>query len=360
MAKRYLQLPPTALQQSVRLPAGVVLEGGHMRRRDFIRLAGIAVAALPIGAIAQQPRSRTARVGVLSPFMASGPPSPAYDVFTQTLRELGWVEGQNVSFEYRWADGHTDQLPRLASELAQSKVDVIFSAWGTPAALAAKATSTTIPVVFAGVGDAIGVGLVASLAQPGGNITGSTFQAEATVFKELQLLRETVPQLSLVGFFINPTNPVYGGDLVKHAEAAAQSLNLGFSELRAEQADDLDSGFKFAKQNGVDGVIVFRDPVFLMNASRLVKLAETYRMPTLYGLSEFVVAGGLMSHGPNLRDLYRRAAYIIDKVLAGAKPNDVPVEQSTKFETVINLRAAKAIGIEIPTSMLLRADEVIE
>jgi putative tryptophan/tyrosine transport system substrate-binding protein len=182
-----------------------------MRRREFIGLTGIAVAALPFGVRAQQPGSRFARVGVLSPFLASGPPSPTYNVFTQTLRELGWVEGQNVSFEYRWADGHTDQLPRLARELAQSKVDVIFSAWGTPAAMAAKAASTTIPVVFTGVGDAIGVGLVASLARPGGNITGSTFQAEATVFKELQLLRETVPQLSHVGFFINPTGGTVAG-----------------------------------------------------------------------------------------------------------------------------------------------------
>jgi putative ABC transport system substrate-binding protein len=330
-----------------------------MRRREFIGLIGGTVAASPIMARAQQSSVRTARVGVLSPFLSSGAPSPAYDTFSQTLRELGWIENRNLVFEYRWAEGRADQLPRLASELVQLKVDLIFSAWGTPAALAAKAASTTIPVVFAGVGNAIGVGLVANLVRPGGNVTGSTFQSEVIVEKELQLLQETVTQLSLVGLLINPTNPVYQTFLAA-GETAAKSLNLRIKSLGAEKAADIDTAFESARQDGVGALLVLRDPVFVLNASRFVTLAEKYRLPTLYGLREFVVAGGLPSHGPNLRDLYRRAAYIIDKILAGAKPDEIPVEQSTEFETVVNLRAAKAIGIDIPTSILLRADEVIE
>jgi putative tryptophan/tyrosine transport system substrate-binding protein len=329
-----------------------------MRRREFITLVGGA-ALLPCGVRAERSGVRTARVGVLSPFLSSGTPAPSYDSFGQTLRELGWVEGRNITFEYRWAEGRADQLPRLAAELAGLKVDVIYSAWGTPAALAAKAASNTIPVVFTGVGDAIGVGLVTSLVRPGGNVTGSTYLAEVTVEKELQLLREAIPKLELVGVFFNPSNPVYG-PILTASEAAAKTLNLRLKEIGVQDVADIGQGFEAATQEGVGGVLVLRDPVIILNTTTVIELAEKYRMPALYGLRDFVVAGGLMSHGPNFRDLYRRAAYLVDKILSGAKPDDVPVEQSTKFETTVNLRAAKAIGIEIPTSILLRADEVIE
>jgi putative ABC transport system substrate-binding protein len=329
-----------------------------MGRREFITLVGGAVL-LPCGVRAEQPGVRTARVGVLSPFLSSGAPAPSYDSFRQTLRELGWIEGRNITFEYRWAEGKADQLPRLAAELAGLKVDVIHSAWGTPAALAAKAASNTIPIVFTAVGDAIGVGLVTSLARPGGNVTGSTYLAEVTVEKELQLLQEAIPKLELVGVFFNPSNPVYGSILTA-SEAAAKSLNLRIKKYGVQDVADLGHGFEAAMKEGVGGVLVLRDPVFILNTVRLIELAEKYRLPVLYGVRDFVVAGGLMSHGPNFRDLFRRAAYLVDKILSGAKPDDVPVEQSTKFETAVNLRAAKAIGIEIPTSILLRADEVIE
>ena len=327
-----------------------------MRRREVISLVG-AAALLPSVVRAEQSGVRTARVGVLSPFLSSGAPAPSYDSFSQTLRELGWVEGRNITFEYRWAEGRADQLPRLAAELAGLKVDLIYSAWGTPAALAAKAASKTIPIVFTGVGDAIGVGLVTSLVRPGGNITGSTYLGEVTVQKELELLREAVPKLELVGAFFNPSNPVYRS-VMAASTAAAKSLNLRLKEFGVQDVAEIGQGFEAAMREGVGGVLVLRDQVFILNMAR--ELAEKYRLPALYGLRDFVVAGGLMSHGPNFRDLYRRAAYLVDKILSGAKPDDVPVEQATKFETAVNLRAAKAIGIEIPTSILLRADEVIE
>ena len=330
-----------------------------MRRREFIGLIGGAIAATPLVARAQQSGVRTARVGVLSPFLSSGAPAPSYDSFSQTLRELGWVEGRNITFEYRWAEGRADQLPRLAAELAGLKVDLIYSAWGTPAALAAKAASKTIPIVFTGVGDAIGAGLVTSLVRPGGNITGSTYLGEVTVQKELELLREAVPKLELVGAFFNPSNPVYRS-VMAASTAAAKSLNLRLKEYGVRDVAEIGQGFEAAMQEGVGGVLVLRDQVFILNMARVIELAEKYRLPALYGLRDFVVAGGLMSHGPNFRDLYRRAAYLVDKILSGAKPDDVPVEQATKFETAVNLRAAKAIGIEIPTSILLRADEVVE
>ena len=329
-----------------------------MRRREVISLVG-AAALLPCVVRAEQSGVRSARVGVLSPFLSSGAPAPSYDSFSQTLRELGWVEGRNITFEHRWAEGRADQLPRLAAELAGLKVDIIYSAWGTPAALAAKAASKTIPIVFTGVGDAIGVGLVASLVRPGGNVTGSTYLAEVTVEKELQLLQEAIPKLELVGVFFNPSNPAYR-PIMTASEAAAKSLNLRLKEYGVQEVAEIGRGFEAAMQEGVGGVLVLRDPVLILNMARIIELAEKYRLPALYGLRDFVVAGGLMSHGPNFRDLYRRAAYLVDKILSGAKPDDVPVEQSTKFETAVNLRAAKAIGIEIPTSILLRADEVVE
>jgi len=329
-----------------------------MRRREVISLVG-AAALLPCVVRAEQSGVRTARVGVLSPFLSSGAPAPSYDSFRQTLRELGWVEGRNITFEYRWAEGRADQLPRLAAELAGLNVDVIYSAWGTPAALAAKAASKTIPIVFTGVGDAIGVGLVTRLVRPGGNVTGSTYLAEVTVEKELQLLREAIPKLELVGAFFNPSNPGYR-TIMPASEAAAKSLNLRLKEYGVQDVADIGQRFEAAIEEGVGGVLVLRDPVFILNTARLIELAEKYRLPALYGLRDFVIAGGLMSHGPNFRDLYRRAAYLVDKILSGAKPNDVPVEQSTKFETAVNLRAARAIGFEFPTSILLRADEVIE
>jgi putative ABC transport system substrate-binding protein len=328
-----------------------------MRRREFITLLGGAVA-WPCRVHGQKSMG-VARVGVLSPFSASIGPSPMFDTFSEMLRKLGWIEGQNIKFEYRWADGHADRLPALAAELARLEVDVIFSAWGTPAALATKEATATIPIVFAGVGDAVGVGLVASLARPGGNVTGSTFITEDTIAKQLGLLRETIPTLSRVAVFINPANPVYG-PILKATQAPAQSMKLRLQMLAAQRASDFEAAFEVASRERADGLIVMRDPIFILNSSRVIELAAKYRLPALYGMSDFVAAGGLMSYGPNLRDMSRRAAYIVDKILTGTKPADLPVEQATRFELVLNLKTAKALGLEVPPTLLATADEVID
>lgn len=330
-----------------------------MLRREFLALLGGGVSAWPIAGHAQQPAGRVAKVAILSPFLKSAAPAPAFDAFSGALRGLGWVEGRNVLFERRWAEGHADRLPALANELVQLKPDLIFSAWGTPTAVALKKATTDIPIVFAGVGDAIGVGLVEGLVRPGGNLTGSTFISELTIAKQLELLRETAPTLSRVGVLINPSNPVYG-PVLKASEAPAQAMKLQLQVLGPKDAADFQGVFETASRDRVDGLISLRDPLLVINASRIVELAEKYKLPAVHGLREFVDAGGLMSYGPDTRDMYRRAAYLVDKLLGGAKPNDVPVEQSTRFELVVNLRAAKAAGISIPTSILLRADEVIE
>jgi putative tryptophan/tyrosine transport system substrate-binding protein len=330
----------------------------QLGRREFITLLGGATIAWPLPVHGQK-SGRPVRVGVLSPFSPSFGPSPAYDAFSQTMRELGWIEGQNIAIEYRWAEGRADRLPALAAELIRLKPDLLLSAWGTPAALAAKNASSTTPIVFAGVGDAIGVGLVKSLSQPGANTTGSTFITEETIGKQLDLLQQTVPALARVGVLINPKNPVYG-PVLKATQVPAQQMNLHLQVLEVENANDFEPGLDAASKGGIGGLIVLRDPVFIINTSRLVELASKYRLPTLYGLSHFAFAGGLMSYGPNLRDMYRHAAFVVDKILAGAQPSDVPVEQATRFELVINSKTAKALGLEVSPTLLVRADEVIE
>jgi putative ABC transport system substrate-binding protein len=217
-----------------------------VKRREFITLIGGAAAARPLPVHGQK-SGKAARVGVLSPFFPSFGASPAYDAFSQKMRELGWIEGQNIAFEHRWAEGHADRLPVLAAELMRLKLDLLFSAWGTPAALAAKNASSTIPIVFAGVGDAIGVGLVKSLRQPGANITGSTFISEETITKQLDLLRQTIPALSRVGVLINPTNPVYG-PVLKATQVPAQEMNLHLQVFGVENADDFEAALDAASK----------------------------------------------------------------------------------------------------------------
>jgi putative ABC transport system substrate-binding protein len=298
-------------------------------------------------------------VGILSPFSPSIGPSPAFESFRRTLRELGWIEGQNIILDYRWAEGHADRLPKLAAELAELKPALIFSAWGTPAALAAKNARPRIPIVFAGVGDAVGVGLVASLARPGGNVTGSTFISEETIAKQLEFLKEAVPTIARVAILVNLTNPVYG-PVLEATEGPARTLHLQLQSLGVQSADDFDVAFDAAAREHVDGLVVLRDPVLIINTSRLLELAARRRLPTIYGMREFVDAGGLMSYGPDLRDMFRRAAHVVDKILRGADPIDVPVEQATRFELVINLRTSKALDLAMPPALLVRADEVIE
>jgi putative tryptophan/tyrosine transport system substrate-binding protein len=326
-----------------------------MRRRDVVALLGGA-ALSPLVARAQ--RAKAVRIGMLSPFLREIGP-PAFDVFEEGLRSLGWRLGENIAFEYRWADGKAERLPSLATELVQLSVDLIFDLWGTPAALAAKNATATIPVVFCGTGDAIGVGLVTSLSRPGGNLTGVTLITESTIGKQLEFLKEVVPGLSRVGALINPTNPVYG-PVLKASEAPAKALHLQLRAIEVTDAEEFDGAFAAALKDGVEGLVALRDPVIIMNRARLPALAAKYRLPTVYAVKDFAEHGGMMSFGPDIGDMYRRCAHIIDKILKGEHPADVPVEQATRFELVINLNTANALGLTVPPSLLARADEVIE
>jgi putative ABC transport system substrate-binding protein len=299
------------------------------------------------------------RIGVLSPFSSTLGPGPSFAAFRQTLHELGYVEGRNIDLAYRWADGRYDRLPGLAAELVRLPVDVVFSAWSTPAALAAQKATSRIPIVVAGVGDAVGVGLVASLARPGANVTGSTFITEETISKQLELLKEAIPRLSRVGVVVNPVNPVYG-PVLRDSEAPARALGLQLDVVGVQRAEEFEPAIRAAIKRHVDGLVVLRDAVVIIHQARLLRLATTARLPAMYGTREFVDAGGLMSYGPNLVEMYRRAAYLVDKILRGTKPSTLPVEQATKFELVVNLKTAKALGLTIPPSLLQRADQVIE
>jgi len=326
-------------------------------RRAFIGFA-IAGAVSSSRTVAGQGR-KVSRIGVLSPFARTDGPAPSFQVLRDTLRELGHVEGDNIVFEYRWADGKYDRLPALAAELAQSKADVVLSAWSTPAALAAKQATTTIPIVFVGVGDAVGVGLVASLARPGGNVTGSTFLSEETVGKLLQLLKEVVPRAQRVAVVSNPGNPVYV-PMLKDVEAIGRQLSTQVVRLGIQGPGDVEAVFDSAKRERLDGLVVMRDFVLITHRERIVDLAAKHRLPVMYGMREFVTAGGLMSFEPSLAELYHRAAGLVHKILKGARPAELPVEQSSRFELVVNLKTARALGLTIPSPVLLRADQVLE
>src|SRR5262245_2550737 len=330
-----------------------------------MRVIGLAVALtvslilVPlVGKARQQPR-KVPRVGVLSPFSSSFGPGPSFEAFRRTLRELGYVEGRDVALDYRWADGRSDRLAELAAELVRLQPDVIISAWGTPSALAIKKVTSRVPVVFAGVGNAVGNGVIDSLARPGGNVTGSTFITEETTGKQLELLKAVIPKIARVGVVVNPSNPVYG-PVLRASEAPARALGLQLSVVGVQGADDFESALRVAVQQRVAGLVVGRDPVLIINKSRLLTLVASSRLPAIYGMREFVDDGGLMSYGPDLVEMYKWAAYLTDKILRGAKPANLPVEQITKFDFVINVKTAKALGLTIPPSLLLRADQVLE
>jgi len=327
-------------------------------RRAFVANLTGGLLATPLGAEAQQ-TGKVYRVGVLSPFSSSFGPGPSFDAFRRTLRELGCVEGRDVVLAYRWADGYADRLADLAADLVRVPVDIIFSAYGTPAALAGRKATSSILIVFAGVSDAVGVGLVASLARPGGNATGSTFIGEETIGKQLEFLKQIVPRMKRVGVVVNLTNPVYG-PVLRASEEPARALGLQLVVISVQSSDDSEPSVRAAIRKHVGGLIVQRDPVLIINKSQLLTLAAANRLPTVYGLREFADGGGLMSYGPNLVEIYQRAAYLVGKILRGANAADLPVEQATKFELVINLKTATALGLTIPPSLLRRADEVIE
>jgi putative ABC transport system substrate-binding protein len=301
-----------------------------------------------------QAGEKVARIGFLRP---GSPPDPFVETFRHALQELGYVEGGNLIIEYRWAEGRDERLPDLAAELVRLKVDVIVTA-GSPAVTAARQATATIPIVMPASGDPVRVGLVASLARPGGNITGLAALDEELPGKWMELLKETLPKVSRVALL---WDPAYGQSQVATSEVAARSLGIRVQVLRVRRPEDLEVAFAEARKNRAEALIVLSSALFYASRTQLVALAAKQRLPTIYHQKEFVVgSGGLMSYGPDFHDLFRRAAGYVDKILKGAKPGDLPIEQPTKFELAINLRAARALGLTIPEPLLLRADQVVQ
>jgi putative ABC transport system substrate-binding protein len=329
-------------------------------RRTFLAGTGAALFATPFAAEAQQ-AAKIARIGYLGTNLAVSPHQ--HEAFRQGLRDLGYVEGRNVVIEYRSAEGKYERLPALAAELVALKVDVIVAAGGTPPALAATQATRTLPIVFIGAGDPVTSGLVTSLARPGGNVTGSSILAPELVGKRLELLKQAVPRVSRVAVLWQPGGGLAERtemDMLKGAEVAARALGVRVQFVEARGPADFDGAFSEMTRARAGALTVLSTPMFGGERRRLVDLAAKNRLPTVYSFREYVDAGGLMSYGPDLADMFRRAATYVDRILKGAKPADLPVEQPTKFELVINLKTAKALGLTIPPSLLGRADEVIQ
>jgi len=325
-----------------------------MRRRAFISLLGGAVA-WPLAARAQQ-QAKLPTIGLWGPSTLSAA-SQRVARFVQRLRELGWIEGRTVAIEYRWAEGRNERAAEIAAEFVRLKVDVIV-AQGTPSVIAAKQATSVIPIVFAAVGDPVGSGLVANLSRPGGNVTGLSTQQTDTASKRIELFREMVPGLRRLAIMGNVGNPAVELEL-SEVQSTARALGLEATAFELLRAEDIAPAFD-ALKGRADALYVCGDPLVFTNRIRVNTLAQGARLPTMYLLGEYVEAGGLMSYGPSVPDLYRRAADFVDKILRGAKPADIPVEQPTKFDLIINITTAKALGLEIPPTLLARADEVIE
>ena len=323
-----------------------------MDRRTFL-VGGLAAIAAPLAAAAQQ-AGKVYRIGML--WNTSNPRME--DVLRQRLRELGWVEGQNFVFERRYSEGRNDRHPALAAELVRLQPDLIMTA-GTPAALAAKAATTTIPVVFAAVGDPVGSGVVENLARPGGNLTGTGGAGPELLGKQLELFEEAVPALSRVGVFINPAFSLHA-TARPHVEAAGRSLGLALTYVEVRTPEDVDGAFARIAREKLGAVHVLGQPMWFVLRARLAKLALDQRVATMVPWREAVEAGALISYAEAIVAQMRRAPAYIDRILKGAKPTDLPVEQPTEFELAINLRTAKALGLTIPTSLLLRADRIVE
>jgi putative ABC transport system substrate-binding protein len=325
-----------------------------VKRREFITLLGSAAAAWPLAARAQQP----AKVPIIG-FLGPGSPS-AWSAWTaafvQRLRELGWIEGRTVAIEYRWAEGSTERFGEIAAEFVRLKVDVIVTVGG--AVLAAKEVTSVIPIVFAAANDPVGTGLVPSLARPGGNVTGLSSQAADLAGKRLELLREVIPGLRHLAIMSNAGYPAAVLEMGE-AESAARTVGLNVVRLEIRRAQDIAPAFE-ALKGRAEALYVTTDPILNSNHVRIITLANLARLPMITTQREFVDAGSLMSYGPNYPNLFRRAADYVDKILRGAKPGDIPVEQPSKFDLVLNLTAAKGLGLEISPKLLALADEVIE
>jgi putative ABC transport system substrate-binding protein len=325
-----------------------------MNRREFITMLGGA-AAWPLAARAQQ-AGKVFRIGFLGlPTAGSLPKRP--EAFRAGLRDLGYQEGRNIVIDYRWADSKYDRLPALFTELVDLRVDVIVC-HGTPGVMAAKRATTTIPIVMVTAGDAVASGLVASLARPGGNVTGMTYFNPELAAKQLELLKEAIPNLTEVGILLNSANPNYEPN-IPAMQHTAQSLKLELHQFGVRGPAEFEGAFAAMAARRVGALVVIDDTTLIANAPTVANLALRQRLPSI-AWPDFAVAGGLMAYGVNYVDMFRRAATFVDKILKGAKPADLPVERSTKFNMIVNLQTAKALGITLPTSILLRADEVIE
>jgi putative ABC transport system substrate-binding protein len=325
-----------------------------MKRRDFITLLGGAAAAWPVAARAQQ-AGKVPTIGFLGANTFANM-SRSTAAFVQRLRELGWIEGRTIAIEFRWAEGRTDHLAEMFAEFVRLKVDVIVTAATAPT-LAAKQATSRIPIVFAGAGDPVGNGLVASLARPSGNVTGLSQQQTDTAGKRLELLREVVPSLHRLAILVNPSNPAAALER-DEVRAAARTLGLQEAIFEIRRAEDIAPAFEALKDRA-EALYISLDPLMGANQSRINTLALAARLPTMHGRREPVEAGGLMSYAVNFEELFRRAADFVDKILRGTKPADIPVEQPTKFELVVNLTTAKALGLIVPPTLLVFA-EVVE
>ena len=323
-------------------------------RRTFLAGTGSVLFAAPLAGEAQQP-AKPPRIGYLGGGSSSGA-QHLLEAFRQGLRELGYIEGQNLTIDYRWAEGRSEQLPGLAEELVRLRVEVIVT-HGAVATRAARRATAAIPIVFASSGDA--TGLVASLARPSGNVTGLTIIAPELAGKRLELLREAIPRFTRLAVLWNSANPVVVPEF-KETEVAARTLGVQIQSMGVTDPGGLAGAFSAITRERPDALIVLSDAMFLSQNGQIVGLAAKSRLPAMYAESEFVVAGGFMSYGSNLVVQYRRAATYVDKILRGAKPADLPVEQPTKFDLIINLKTARALGLTIPASLLARADEVIQ
>jgi putative ABC transport system substrate-binding protein len=323
-----------------------------MKRREFIGVLGGA-ATWPLTAGAQQAVGKRVTIGILAI-----EPWPPIDTFRQALDYLGYIEGKNVRFEYRYAKGYNERLPELASDLVGLNVDVILT-WGTDAVLAAKQATPTIPIVMGAIGDPLGSGIVTNLARPGGNITGCSSRAAELEAKRLQLLKEAVPGISQVAILFNPTNH-YMPLALQSARKGAQMLHISLAVYEVHDTATLDAAFVTLTKDRPDAFMVPADTFLVSQRSRITQFAIENKLPSVYTFREYIEAGGLIAYTPNFHDLFRRAANYVDKILKGAKPGELPIEQATKFHLLINLNTARALGLTVPSRLLASADEVIE
>jgi len=325
-------------------------------RRRFIFAFGSASVAWPFVARAQQPPMRV--IGLLHPG-SSSEFANFVAAFRKGLRQTEFIEGQNLAIEYRWADNHYERLPELAADLVRRQVAVIAAIGGTATARAAKVATTTIPIVFIAAGDPVKDDLVTSLSRPGGNLTGLSLLNLAVAGKRLELLHELMPKVTMVAVLVNPANPQAAPE-VEQLEAAARTLGLQLRLHNASNTREVEAAYATLVQDKAAALLVVSDPLFTSRRDELVALAARHAIPAVYQYREFATAGGLLSYGTNLIEAYRQAGVYTGRILTGIKPADLPVEQATKIEMVVNLKAAKKLGLEVPTSILLRADEVIE